>query len=82
MLISRSKELWSFSVEYDLRVVFYFVNDSEVILEDIGSHDEVYNTIQILFPLKIRRSFFYKCFHALFLILGGEGQIEILAFEL
>ncbi len=35
-------ELWSFSIEYDLRVVFYFVSDNEVIFEDIGSHDEVY----------------------------------------
>ena len=36
------QDLWSFSVEYDLRVVFYFVNPNEVIFEDIGTHEEVY----------------------------------------
>ena len=41
-LTGQLKELWSFSVEYDLRIIFYFVNDNEVILEDIGNHNEVY----------------------------------------
>lgn len=41
-LIGELSELWSFSIEYDLRAIFYFVNDNEVILEDIGTHDEVY----------------------------------------
>ena len=41
-LTGQLKDLWSFSIEYDLRIVFYFVNDNEVILEDIGTHDEVY----------------------------------------
>lgn len=37
------KNLWSFSVEYDLRVIFYFTeNKQEAILVDIGTHDEVY----------------------------------------
>jgi len=36
------KELWSFSVEYDIRVVFYFVTDEKVVFVDIGTHDEVY----------------------------------------
>ena len=35
-------ELWSFSVEYDLRVIFYFEADDRVVFVDIGSHDEVY----------------------------------------
>lgn len=35
-------ELWSFSVEYDIRVVFYFDNDSRAVFVDIGTHDEVY----------------------------------------
>ena len=35
-------ELWSFSIEYDIRVVFYFVADDKVVFVDIGTHDEVY----------------------------------------
>ncbi len=41
-LSGKLKELWSFSVEYDVRVVFYFVSDSKAIFIDIGKHDEVY----------------------------------------
>ena len=41
-LTGQLKDLWSFSVEYDLRVVFYFVADNQVVFEDIGTHDEVY----------------------------------------
>ena len=33
---------WAFSVEYDLRIVFYFEVDGSAVLFDIGSHDEVY----------------------------------------
>lgn len=36
------KDLWSFTVEYDIRVVFRFVTETQVIFTDIGSHDEVY----------------------------------------
>jgi len=36
------KDFYSFSIEYDLRVVFYFVTDTDIVLEDIGSHNEVY----------------------------------------
>lgn len=36
------KDFYSFSIEYNLRVVFYFASDTVVVLEDIGSHDEVY----------------------------------------
>ncbi|MFI5221762.1 MAG: type II toxin-antitoxin system YafQ family toxin [Bacteroidia bacterium] len=35
-------DYWSFSVEQDLRVIFYFENKNTVVLTDIGSHDEVY----------------------------------------
>lgn len=35
-------DLWSFSIDYDLRVIFYFVTRDEVIFENIGTHDEVY----------------------------------------
>lgn len=37
------KELWSFSVEYDVRIIFYFVeNGKKAIFVNIGTHDEVY----------------------------------------
>ena len=38
------KELWSFSVDYDIRVIFYFSDDSKnrVVFVDIGKHDVVY----------------------------------------
>ncbi len=35
-------ELWSFSVQYDLRIIFGFESGSSVIFVNIGSHDEVY----------------------------------------
>jgi mRNA-degrading endonuclease YafQ of YafQ-DinJ toxin-antitoxin module len=41
-LSGKLKDLWSFSVEYDERVVFYFTEDEKAVLVDIGSHDEVY----------------------------------------
>ncbi|NJO17548.1 MAG: type II toxin-antitoxin system mRNA interferase toxin, RelE/StbE family [Thioploca sp.] len=41
-LTGNLKELWSFSVEYDTRVVFYFVTDEKVVFVDVGTHDEVY----------------------------------------
>ena len=36
------QEHWSFSVEYDARVVFQFVTSQRAIFHDIGTHDEVY----------------------------------------
>jgi mRNA-degrading endonuclease YafQ of YafQ-DinJ toxin-antitoxin module len=36
------RDWWSFSVEYDVRVVFSFVEPSRALFVDIGSHDEVY----------------------------------------
>jgi mRNA-degrading endonuclease YafQ of YafQ-DinJ toxin-antitoxin module len=36
------KELWSFSVQSDLRIIFGFETDNTAILVNIGSHDEVY----------------------------------------
>jgi addiction module RelE/StbE family toxin len=41
-LSGKLKDLWSFSVEYDLRVIFSFAGEDKVILIDIGSHKEVY----------------------------------------
>lgn len=34
--------LWSFSVDYDCRVVFRFSGVERAVFEDIGSPDEVY----------------------------------------
>ena len=33
---------YSFSMGYDLRVVFYFNTDNNAVFADIGTHDEVY----------------------------------------
>ncbi len=43
-LSGKLKDMWSFSVEYDLRVIFYFTKDKprKAVLVDIGNHDEVY----------------------------------------
>ena len=34
--------LWAFSVSYDCRVIFKFLSKKEILLIDIGGHDEVY----------------------------------------
>lgn len=36
------KDLWSFSIAYDIRVVFSFVSEDKAVFIDIGKHDEVY----------------------------------------
>ena len=41
-LSGKLKDLWSFSVDYDERVLFYFTEDEKAVFVDIGSHDEVY----------------------------------------
>jgi mRNA-degrading endonuclease YafQ of YafQ-DinJ toxin-antitoxin module len=41
-LSGRLKDLWSFSIEYNLRVVFSFLDGDRALLVDIGSHEEVY----------------------------------------
>jgi toxin HigB-1 len=41
-LTGRLKGLWAFSVSYDCRVIFKFLGDNEILLIDIGSHEEVY----------------------------------------
>lgn len=32
----------AFSIEYDLRIIFFFASAEEVVFINIGSHDEVY----------------------------------------
>jgi addiction module RelE/StbE family toxin len=43
-LSGKLKDLWSFSIDHNLRVVFYFTKDKpkRAIFVEIGSHDEVY----------------------------------------
>jgi mRNA-degrading endonuclease YafQ of YafQ-DinJ toxin-antitoxin module len=41
-LVGKLEGLWAFSVAYDCRVVFRFMNGDEVLLVDIGGHGEVY----------------------------------------
>ena len=41
-LSGRLKDLWSFTIEYDLRVVFSFLEGERVLFVDIGTHEEVY----------------------------------------
>ncbi|HEY6327726.1 MAG TPA: type II toxin-antitoxin system mRNA interferase toxin, RelE/StbE family [Blastocatellia bacterium] len=41
-LSGKLKDLWSFGVEYDLRVIFHFVDDQRAYFIDIGTHKEVY----------------------------------------
>jgi mRNA-degrading endonuclease YafQ of YafQ-DinJ toxin-antitoxin module len=41
-LSGKLENLWAFSVSYDCRVIFEFLNGDEVLLVDIGGHEEVY----------------------------------------
>ena len=41
-LSGKLKGLWAFVVEYNCRVVFQFLEEGDVLLIDIGKHDEVY----------------------------------------
>jgi mRNA-degrading endonuclease YafQ of YafQ-DinJ toxin-antitoxin module len=41
-LSGQLEDLWSFSIEYDLRVVFSFVDNKKALFIDIGTHKEVY----------------------------------------
>lgn len=36
------KGFWSFSLDYDERVVFYFTDNGNAVFTDIGNHDQVY----------------------------------------
>jgi len=41
-LTGKLEGLWAFSVAFDYRVVFKLLDKDEVLLIDIGGHDEVY----------------------------------------
>ncbi len=37
-LTGKLKEYWSFSVNYEYRIVFRFISDREILFVDIGTH--------------------------------------------
>ena len=41
-LSGKLEELWSFSIDYDVRVIFYFLEKDKAVFVDTGKHDEVY----------------------------------------
>ena len=41
-LTGKLEGLWAFSIAYDCRIIFKFLTKKEVLLIDIGGHDEVY----------------------------------------
>jgi hypothetical protein len=41
-LSGKFKDLWSFRIEYDQRIIFYFTDSGKAVLVDIGNHDQVY----------------------------------------
>lgn len=41
-LSGKLRGLWSFVVAYDCRIVFQFLGERDILLIDIGKHDEVY----------------------------------------
>ncbi len=41
-LSGKLKDLWSFSIDYDLRVIFFFEGKDRAVFVSIGTHDEVY----------------------------------------
>ncbi len=41
-LSGKLSEIWSFSVTFSIRVTFIFVDEKKVLLESIGTHEDVY----------------------------------------
>jgi addiction module RelE/StbE family toxin len=41
-LKGKLKECYAFTIEYDLRIVFYFEDESHAIFIALGTHDQVY----------------------------------------
>lgn len=41
-LTGKLKGWWSFSLDYEKRIIFKFLEGNRVLLIDIGSHNEVY----------------------------------------
>lgn len=41
-LSGKLKDCWSFSVEYDVRIIYFYSDKNKVVFIAIGSHKEVY----------------------------------------
>lgn len=41
-LSGKLKDYWSFSLEYDQRIIFYFAEPEKAVFVDNGTHKEVY----------------------------------------
>lgn len=41
-LHGKDQRKWSYSIDYDYRIKFIFLNNNGVLYVDIGTHDEVY----------------------------------------
>ncbi len=41
-LTGKLQNHWAFSLAYDLRVIFRYTPDGNILFIDIGTHDEVY----------------------------------------
>ncbi len=41
-LSGKLKDLWSFRIDYDIRIVFFFADRWSAVFIDIGTHKEVY----------------------------------------
>jgi addiction module RelE/StbE family toxin len=41
-LTGQLKNTWAFSIDFDCRVIFEFIESDKVLLIEIGSHEEVY----------------------------------------
>lgn len=41
-LSGKLKDLWSFSIEFDIRVLFHFIDENKAMFVNIGKHDVVY----------------------------------------
>ena len=41
-LSGQLKDLWSFSIEFDIRVIFHFIDKTKILFIEIGTHEEVY----------------------------------------
>lgn len=41
-LHGKQKYEWSYSISYDYRITFIFLENGDVIYTDIGTHDEIY----------------------------------------
>jgi len=41
-LSGKLEELYSFSINFEIRIIFSFYESDKVIFENIGSHDDVY----------------------------------------